>query len=100
YYQSDAHTNTVELTFEVLNPTDWVDLVVKHGLPLPNLNNFEQPNGIGSSLDPNQPGLPATSNIKIKYTRDNYPRDLNGRWYLGVANLTNNPSIDYTIKVT
>jgi len=94
YYQYDASSNAVRLIFEVLKPTDWVDLVIKRGLPLPNLNSFEY---LGTSLDPD-PTKRATNQITIDLT-DPTSQSLAGRWYLGVADLTNAP-VSYAVRVT
>jgi hypothetical protein len=41
YYAFNISTNAVRAQFEILAPSDNVDLIVHHGAPLPTLDNFD-----------------------------------------------------------
>ncbi|PYI83510.1 MAG: hypothetical protein DME26_14870, partial [Verrucomicrobia bacterium] len=82
YYQYDASPLAVSLTFEVFNAGGDVDLVARHGLPLPNPNNYDY---ISQNLGTNDELISV------------FP--IPGRWYLGVVN-NENFTVAYTIKAT
>ncbi|MGI8965579.1 MAG: pre-peptidase C-terminal domain-containing protein, partial [Limisphaerales bacterium] len=89
YFQFDVATNAISAMFEILNPSDDVDLVIRRGLPLPNPASFDY-RSVNSG----------TNNELIVVTTNSSPIPLApGRWYLGVYSSATNP-VTYTIRVT
>jgi subtilisin-like proprotein convertase family protein len=74
YFAYDVSSNAVEATFQLLQVSNNVDLVVSRGLPLPTLTNSDFGSFNGGSADED-----------IYVLTNSYPVALApGRWYLGV----------------
>jgi subtilisin-like proprotein convertase family protein len=89
YYYYDISNDSAVASFEILNPTADVDMVISHTLPLPDSNAYDY----GS--------FNAGTNDEFIVVRTNsQPVALTaGRWYITVYNsLTNPPNITYTIR--
>jgi subtilisin-like proprotein convertase family protein len=89
YYYYDIETNSLVATFEILNPTADVDMVISHDIPLPDQYHYDY----GS--------FNAGTNDEFIAVRTNSsPVALTpGRWYITVYNsITNPPDVTYTIR--
>ena len=89
YYYYDISNDSVSASFEILNPSADVDIVVSHTLPLPDSQSYDY----GS--------FNAGTNDEFIVVRTNSsPVALtSGRWYITVYNtLTNPPNVTYTIR--
>lgn len=89
YYYYDIATNSVTASFEILNPSDNVDIVISHTLPLPDSQRYDYG------------GFNAGTNDDFIVVRTNSsPVPLTpGRWYITVYNSeTNTPTVTYTIR--
>jgi subtilisin-like proprotein convertase family protein len=88
YYYYDIADDSVSASFEILNPSADVNIVVSHTLPLPDSQSYDY----GSfNADTNDEFIVVRTNSSpIALTP--------GRWYITVYNtLTNPPSVTYTI---
>jgi subtilisin-like proprotein convertase family protein len=87
FYSFDVSSNAYEVRFEILNPDGNVDLVARHGLPLPNPTSYDAGSfNLG------------TTNELIDLV-DGSLTLLPGVWYLAVYNLDPGP-VNYEIKAT
>ncbi|MGZ5566823.1 MAG: LamG-like jellyroll fold domain-containing protein, partial [Limisphaerales bacterium] len=85
YYSFDV-TNSVAV-FQVTNISANVDMVIRHGLPLPDSNSYDY--GSFNST---------TNDEFIVITTNSSPVVLApGRWYVTVYNVVTNPTVTYTI---
>ncbi|MDB6130935.1 MAG: type sorting protein, partial [Verrucomicrobiales bacterium] len=89
YFQYDVTTNAVGASFEVINPSGNVDLVIGRGPFLPNSSTYAY-----------RSANPGTLDEIINVTTNTSPVVLSpGRWYLGVYNFDTNV-VTYNIRVT
>ena len=89
YYFYDIASDSVAATFEILNPTADVDMVISHTLPVPSSQSYDY----GS--------FNAGTNDEFIVVRTNSsPVPLTpGPWYITVYNkVTNAPTVTYTIR--
>jgi len=87
YYQFDVPSNAISVAFALSNLTGNADLVVRHGLPLPNPTSFDY-----NSVNPN---LMDEFIAVIDYSFVFLP----GRWYIGVYNIDTN-QVSYCVTAT
>ncbi|MDB6124021.1 MAG: Peptidase and in kexin sedolisin [Pedosphaera sp.] len=88
YYQFDVSTNATAVAFEILKTTGNVDLVVRKGAPLPDLNSFDY---ISNNPGSNSEAIVVTTNSPVVLTA--------GRWYLGVFN-RDTTNVTYVVRAT
>ena len=89
YFQMDVSTNAISTAFEIVYPSDDVNLVLRKNVPLPNSTSF----------DYQSVNLGKTDEL-IVVTTNSSPVILSaGRWYLGVYNLTTN-NVTYSVRAT
>lgn len=88
YYSFDVSTNATLVTFEVLHPDDYVDMVVRHSMPLPDYLNADY-----TTL--NQ--FPDDQEILL--TTNSTPVPLSpGRWYIGVYSAPGGFAANYEVR--
>jgi hypothetical protein len=88
YYLYTVSATAVRAQFEVLSPSEDVNLIVRKGLPLPTLANFAY-----------QSTNSSTSDELITIFNNSAPPLTPGDWYLGVVRTSVNP-VTYSVKVT
>lgn len=89
YYQIDVSTNATALAFQLLNPTDDVDLLVIRGPTLPATNRFDYSDGLGDAV---------ITNRLVTFDTNTVP-DLSGRWYAAAWN-QGATNASYEMRVT
>jgi subtilisin-like proprotein convertase family protein/subtilisin family serine protease len=90
YYRYPAGSNVAQLNFELEPLNGDVNMVEKHGLPLPTIRVFDQ-----------HSELPGLQIDQILITNRPPANILPGSYYIGVYNAEpNQTDVDYTIKVT
>ncbi len=89
YYFYDILPDSLTATFEILNPSDDVDMVISHDLPLPDQLHYDY--GSFNSGTNDEFIVVRTNSSPVSLTP--------GRWYITVYNtLTNPPNVTYTIR--
>jgi hypothetical protein len=80
YYSFDVPSNAVLASFEIVNPTNELDLYARHALPLPSATMFDY-----------HAAYEGTNDEAIVVTTNSAPVPLTpGTWYLAVANVNSN----------
>ena len=100
YYSFVVPTNAILASFEIINPTNELDLYVRHALPLPTANTFDYEASFAYT-GTNDQAIVVTTNSSIL----GYPVGTNsapvpltpGTWYLAVYNVNANSTITYQI---
>ncbi len=88
YYLFGLDANLVEANFEILNPTENVDLFIRRDLPVPSPTSFFYAStNLGT----------ASEMIVVTNGGSGYPLAA-GPWYLAVVNQTNVP-VNFTVRV-
>jgi len=102
YYSFVVPTNAVQVTFQVLNPTNGeVDLYARNGLPLPGPLTFDYQSRNNSSND--QFIVISTNSVPVPLptaTTNNVLPMVPSIWYLSVYNFAAVTNVGYTIIAT
>jgi hypothetical protein len=86
YFSYDVSTNAYEATFQLLKLSGNADLVVRKGIPLPNLSSTDYGSFNNSTADENIYVLTNSAPVPLSP----------GRWYIGVFNRDGTP-IQYSV---
>jgi hypothetical protein len=103
FYSFDVPTNAILAAFEIINPTNELDLYARHALPLPSNTMFDYRTYYQGT---NEEAIVVTTNSfdpvsHLQITTNSAPIPLTpGTWYLVVYNFNTNNSNTYRVVAT
>jgi hypothetical protein len=102
FYSFDVPTNAILASFEIINPTNQLDLYARHALPLPSDTIFDYQTSYAGTND--EAIVVATNSFSLlgtQITTNSVPVPLTpGAWYLAVYNFNTNSTNTYQVVAT
>lgn len=89
YYAFDVDSDSTDVSFEVLDPSSDVDLIIRHTKPFPTENDFDY---LGDNSRTNDEYILVTTNSVVPLN--------SGRWYLGVYQYESASNVTYSVQAT
>jgi hypothetical protein len=101
YYSFAVPANAILASFEIVNPTNEVDLYAEYGLPLPSNTSFDYQASYDGTNDEAIVVATNSYNILGPVTANSDPVPLTpGNWYLAVYNANTNTPVTYQVVAT